>query len=301
MVKITQIEKIESKEKLNEIQFLIEKRTNILEIDIEPLNSEELLNKFVISQSDKNSQIYMDNSYKVNIDLNDYDVGLYLFFVKCVELASEKIESKINSNSNLKKLLGNTINLWNFSICDKIMFEYPFTLGDVIFIPLEVLLMYKNTNDLYEMAKIIVHEKIHVGQRFNLNVWNNYVVNNLNINSEKWLLINKTDIIFDIIESEISNPNSNLINTFNERFITNPDAFYPEFKYIQKNTNSTKTENIYYGHYVQDKISKQIKIKFFILNISDKKLEKTIDIVYGQEHPFETYAYQFADEIFFSP
>lgn len=298
MVKITNIEKIESEEKLNELQLIIEKKTNILEIDIEPINSEKILNDFVISQSNKNSCVYTDKSYKVNICLDELDIELYLFFIKCVEIASEKLESKINSDSNLKLLLGNTFGQWNFSICDKIMFGLPFTLHNIVFVPIDVLTMYKNTNDFYGMAKIIVHEKIHVGQRFNLNIWNNYVVNTPNINSEKWFLIKKNDIIFDIIDSEISNPNSNLINTFNERFITNPDAFYPEFKYVQKNTNSTQIENIYYGHYVQDKISKQIKMKFFILNIPEKKLEKTIDIVYGQEHPFESYAYQFADEIF---
>ena len=88
----------------------------------------------------------------------------------------------------------------------------------------------------------------------------------------------------------VKNNKINLANT-NEEFISNPDSFYENFKYIYK-----IDDFLYYGHYVYNYDIKKINIKYFELDINNKILKKT-NKTFDQEHPYETYAYTISEEI----
>ena len=252
------------------------------------------------------SDVYVKHNYKVNIDLVEEDFDTYLYFIECVEKASDKIDFFIKEyekkypekyeKENISKLFGD-INIWNFSICKGIMFELPFTLGNIIFIPLEYIegTMYGNSNNL---INTIIHEKIHISQRelvlTNIFVWDNYI----QLNEPRWKKITNKNKVFDIINEEILN--STLLE-YSEQYITNPDSFYSDFKYLLK-----LNENLYYGHYVYNTLSKRLEKRFFLVDIEhnrlvdiydDEQIDTMCNIQDFEEHPYETFAYKIANDI----
>lgn len=240
-------------------------------------SSIDIFNNFI--QKQKN--IYVNNNYKINIDIVELDFELYLFFVDCIEKSYDYI---LNSKYNLE-LFGD-ISIWNFSIVRDIMFNFPFTLSNIIYMPIEYIKENFENKDYISLTRTIIHEKIHISQRSNEEFWNHYIINKDN----KWIRVNKFDKIFIIIETNIKNNKINLINT-NEEFISNPDSSYDNFKYIYRIDN-----NLYYGHYIYNYDIKKINIKYFELDINNKILKKTNKTL-DQEHPYETYAYILSDEI----
>lgn len=255
-------------------------------IDIEPINSIKLLKEFI--QSQPNSNIYLEPDYIVNIDIIEYDTQLYLFFIDCVELATDVLINKTKIDKEFYKLLDH-VHIWNFSICHGIMFNLPFTLGNIIYIPYKWIKKCQRNNDEKKLANTMIHEKLHVGQRLNEIVWTQYIFKN----SPEWKKINKTDIEYRIIESELAKPNY-ILGLGDEEFVTNPDCFYLKFKYVLVDN----VKNIqYYGHYVRNKKTKQMRIKFFIVNVLNKKLESSNVINNCEDHPYETFAYKIANEL----
>ena len=244
-------------------------------------NSIQYIN-FFISQHPNQYQIYMEPNYKFDIDIVEYDFELYLFFIDCVDKAFENISKK---NFSYQHLFGNIFN-WNISICQNIMFDFPFTLSDVIYIPLNYIIKCSKSNDKIAFITTLIHEKLHIGQRTNELVWEKFILEQDN----KWIKISNTNNIFQLIENNIyQNPN-NLINTTNEEFISNPDTFYPNFKYVYLDNGK-----LYYGHYVYNKVTKKINKNFFQIDIDGGKIF-SINKEFDQEHPYETYAYKISKE-----
>lgn len=231
------------------------------------------------------SDLYIGDNSKINIDLIDYDFELYLFFIDCVEKSYDHI-----SRSKYDLELFGDIGIWNFCIVQNVMFNFPFTLANIIYIPVGYIQDNFANKDYMSLSRTIVHEKIHLGQRYGEEIWSKFI-NRIDYN---WIKINNYDekfiIINNAITNTITNDKTNLLDS-NEEFISNPDSYYENFKYVYKNES-----NFYYGHYVYNSNTKKINVKYFELDIPYKKLKKTSKS-FEQEHPYETYAYAISEEI----
>ena len=238
-------------------------------------------NKFINNHLNL-KDIYINNNYKLNIDLVNNYFELYLFFVECIENSYDYI---LNGNYEYKELFGN-INTWNFCIFQNIMFNLPFTLDDIIYMPFDYIQENYINNDYKSLIRTIIHEKLHVGQRFNEVIWNKYI----NDKDSNWIKINFFDEQFKIIENNLKNNKTNLIND-NEEFISNPDTYYINFKYLYKMNNK-----LYYAHYIFNSDNKNIFIRYFELDIEKKILFKTNNN-FKEDHPYETFAYIISEKI----
>lgn len=275
---INNIEEIDRIE-LNRLISLTD--SNKIEINFEE-SSEMIFNNF-INENNNLKSIYVKNNNKVNIDIVEIDFELYLFFVECVEKAYNFINNK--NKSEYLELFGD-ITTWNFCIFENIMFDYPFTLSNIIYMPIQYIRDNLINNDYISLTKTIIHEKLHVGQRKNPFIWDQYIINKDN----NWIRINYSDEKFTFIENNIKNNKSLLIET-NEEFISNPDTYYNDFKYLYR-----IGDNLYWANYIYNSDLKKIKIKYFELDIPNKKLKKT-NKYFDQDHPYETYAYIISEEI----
>jgi hypothetical protein len=59
------------------------------------------------------------------------------------------------------------------------MWNLPFTLEDIIFIPISYIKSSYSNNSYQNFTKTMFHERIHISQRLNINKWNNYIQNNI--------------------------------------------------------------------------------------------------------------------------
>ena len=276
-------------EEINE--YLNNNLNTIIKINFDE-KSDKVFNDFILKNK-ISSDIYLKSNYKINIDLISENFKIYLFFINCVEKSIEKI-----SQSKYKSLFEPEY-IWNFSICDNIMFNYPFTMYDIIFFPITYI--YKcfyennvnienNVNNSIELIKTIIHEKLHINQRNNINLWENFI----KIKDNKWEKITKDNEIFKLIKNNI---NSNFFFIDNKldykyQFIINPDTDYDDFIYIYM-INDKK----YYGNFVFNKITKLIETKYFSIDLNNNKLKMCNNIL-EHEHPYEIYAYNIANEIY---
>ena len=246
-------------------------------------NSLELINIFL---KNNNKNIYLDNNYKININIEENNFDLFKFLIDCIEKAFNII---LKSSEKYQELFDN-IYLWNLSISENIFFNYPFTISNVIFIPIDYINICFNKNNIIEFIKTLIHEKLHIGQRYNEIIWEKYI----NEIDSKWTKINKQNELFNVIENNILN-NSNALISNQFQFISNPDTYYDNFKYIYNYHNK-----MYYGHYVYNKITKLINKKYFIINydkISNNYKILNTNKIFNEEHPYEVYAYKISEEL----
>jgi len=70
--------------------------------------------------------------------------------------------------------------LWKFAFNKDTKYEdgHPHTREDIIFININIIKNIKNTSDFYDFVKLLIHEKIHIYQRYNKNKLNNILRNN---------------------------------------------------------------------------------------------------------------------------
>lgn len=171
------------------------------------------------------------------------------------------------------------------------MWNLPFTLNDIIFIPINYIKLSYNNNSYRNFTKTIIHERIHISQRNNINVWNNYIKNN---DIDKWIMISTDNILFNFIK------NYNYYQLFNNINIINPDSFYEDFIYLYKYNNE-----LYYGLFILDNNQLLTSLQesspgikwLKIININnDFYFEKTNLDINNTEHPFEHYAYKLSDD-----
>jgi hypothetical protein len=236
--------------------------------------------------NDINERIYLNNSnnlsscnYFINIKNEQYS-HLYSFLLKCID-QSTKILSQQHSLFILK-LFSNKNSEWNFCIFNDIMFNLPFTLSNIIFIPINYLTMSYSNNSNVKFSNTLIHEKIHIFQRFNLNKW----INIINLSFKNWILIKHNTLIYNY-----------LINyDFKKIGITrilNPDVTY-DFLYLYV------IENKYYYGFFSLNNSNNIKIIWFCLNNLNKQFNLTLSNnsnLPTEEHPFEMFAYKFSNHL----
>lgn len=282
------IEEITQMEQISEIDLFENKPKIIINFK---KSSENILYDF-INKNPEQINIYIGNNHKINIDIIDMNFELYLFFLECVDKSVDSILNTVTKNTDIENLfkLNNYLYNWNFCIFQNIMFNYPFTLSDVIFIPINYLMENFQNKNIQNIARTIIHEKIHIIQRYNEKYWEYFI----SIKDKNWIKLNNSDIRFQIIKNNVTNKNTiNTINLINsdEEFINNPDTYYDNFKYIYKING-----DFYYGHYVYNKIKKNIYIKYFKLDLDKKKLFTT-NFKFQEDHPYEKYAYELSEII----
>lgn len=249
-----------------------------LNINFDDNECKKQINTFL--QNNKNTKnYYLLNNYIISIDLVDKDFEMYLWLIDCIYQACVKI---INSTKYIK--LFENLSKWNISVCDNIMFNFPFTLSDIIYLPISYIKLCYYTNDTTKFVNTLIHEKIHLGQRANEQEWENFI----NANSQNWIKIKSDNTMFHLINQLINDKN---FNNNEYCFISNPDTFYSNFKYIYLDKNK-----YYYGQYMINKKTQHIEKKYFQFNTENKIFEPIIKEL-EEEHPYEVYAYKIADEL----
>lgn len=221
-------------------------------------------------------------SYQVNLLEDEKNVDIYIWFVNCIDKANDIINSKINKY--IKEFDKNS-NIWNISICKNIMFNYPFTLNEIIFFPINYVVETFKSGANKKIINTLIHEKIHISQRYNELIWEKFI----NEKDPRWIKISFNSSIFNMIENSILKFNKN--NKY-EKLINNPDTFYKNFKYIYKDDKN----KFFYGQYVFNDKTKNIKKKFFTIDM-EKKILSDSKKELEEEHPYELYAYKIADEL----
>ena len=248
---------------------------------------DKMLQKFM-----SNVELSRQHEYIGSLTIDGYnifnDLPMYTMLLDATNLANN-----IMTNSNIPILNSNKelLNVWKIFIVDNVMWNLPFTLEDVIFIPLKQMKKNLDFDSYYDLTRTLIHERIHVLQRLNSKEWIDYVY----YKNKKWILV------------EFNTPLFNFLNDYNVNKlmewmqVINPDTVYSNFKYVYK-----MNEKLYYGVLYLNE-DKNIKIQWF--QIHDKKnqqydkenfsfyLEKLDKEILDYEHPFEEYAYKISEEL----
>ena len=197
----------------------------------------------------------------------------------------------IKSDMSILKPNNSLLNVWKIFVVDNIMWNLPFTLEQVIFIPLKQMQRNLDFDSYYDLSRTLIHERIHVLQRLNPQDWIDYIY----YKNKNWQLVEFNTPLFNFLNDyKINKLMDNMI-------IINPDTVYTKFKYVLK-----KDGKLYYGVLFLNS-DKDVKIQWF--KIHDKKneqydkenysfyLEKLEKGVYNYEHPFEEYAYKISEDL----
>jgi hypothetical protein len=252
-----------------------------------------LLYDFFKNIGDSDLKIYFMNKDIKTRNFNEYIVNKITN--EQLEFLKENIKFSVNCLKKINPILNNINsnldnNLWKLCIFKDMFFNLPFTLQDVIFIPISYIessmkkdniidYIFNNTDYINKnFSKTLVHEKIHLLQRYNENLWNDYITKNT-----KWSIIKKKIFI-----------NCSLIN--NNKIIYNPDTFYVD-NYFFYNDD----KNRYYGMMLFDSKNEIQNIWFEVVELEDKiNLYPSSKSISKYEHPFEELAYIMAFELIYN-
>lgn len=252
-----------------------------------PENVDTVLQKFMT-----NVELSRQHEYVGSLRIDGYnifnDLPMYNMLLNATHLAN-----KIMTESNIPILNSNKelLNVWKIFIVDNIMWNLPFTLEDIIFIPLNKMKKSLDIDSYYEISRTLIHERIHVLQRLNPKEWIDYIY----YKNKKWVLVEFNTPLFNFINDYNINKLMDLM------VVINPDTVYYDFKYVYKIENQ-----LYYGilYLNPDKV---IQVQWF--KIHDKKntqydkenisfyFEKLDKVILDYEHPFEEYAYRISEEL----
>jgi hypothetical protein len=245
------------------------------------INILDKFNEFIIKFIDN-----LDNNIKfhygnyINNKINIFDEKLYRlynFLIKCIKRANDTMNYIYNTKYNI--ILNKNTNIWNIYIFTNMFFNLPFTLNNVIYIPFNFLNNSFISNNITSFTKTLIHEKIHVLQRANVNLWITYI----KINYPHWIIIHKSDPLFDKLSIK------NLSNYTNKILIVNPDIDY-DFKYIYHKNNK-----YYYSIFHLNNGSIKIICFEIIKKNNDIVFEVLLNNNNEYDHPFEFLAYQMSD------
>lgn len=251
-----------------------------------PSNVDRMLADFL-----SNVELSLQHKYVGSVNITSYnlfnDIELYNILLKATYYAN-----KIIDNSGLK-ILSNNSKVWKIFVYTNMMWNLPFTLEDVIFIPFELLdncRLIKN-NNYYSLIKTLIHERIHVMQRHNVDGWVDYIY----VQNKNWIKVNKGTPLFTFLNSY------DIDKLMEFMIVKNPDTIYSDFKYVYNYKNK-----LYYGILYLNEL-RNIDIQWFqineIINTQFDKnnlefsLEKSDRFIQSQEHPFEIYAYKLSEEL----
>jgi hypothetical protein len=216
------------------------------------------------------------------------DLPMYTMILDATKLANDIITVSKNEILNSNK---DFLNVWKIFVVDNLMWNLPFTLEDVIFIPVKLVKENLDLDSYYDLSRTLIHERIHVLQRANTQEWIDYVY----YQDKKWILIKKDTPLFNFLDLYDINKLMNYMR------VINPDTLYLDFKYGYKLDNK-----LYYGVLYLNP-DKKIKVQWFIINEKnntqyDKEnisfyLEPIDREILPYEHPFELYAYKISEEL----
>ena len=215
-----------------------------------------------------------NNNYKIDIFTNE-NHQYYTYLVESINSANKIMNNVYNDKYNS---LNKNTNIWNIYVYDNIFFNLPFTLSDIIYLPIKYIISSCKLKSTNGFVKTLVHEKLHVLQRQNNNIWFDYIRNNEN----NWKLITDNALI-----NKLKNIN------LSKDIISNPDTEY-DFKYVYQ-----KDDEIYYGTmiYDNDKV-KVVWIKIINFYSNEQKYNyEIVDNLNLSEHPFEVLAYKISDDL----
>ena len=200
-----------------------------------------------------------DNNNINNCVYNNLNERIINKIVECIGIAQYFLDREL-SKENRELLIDN----YEWKICvgkDGFMFDYPFTLEDVIFLPMS----YINESDIKMLSKTLFHEYIHISQRKIPGKWDKHIDN-----------VSKTK--YNINWKKIKNiKHSNL----NDVIIWNPDTYYNDNFVIEN-------DDIYYKGYLILGDDNKFQTKWF--EFDGNKFIPTKSI-YKYEHPYEMLAY----------
>jgi hypothetical protein len=275
-----QLSQVFNKYEISKIDFK-EKLTIVL-----PNNVNEMLFNF-LSNIDQSLQ----HKYVGSVNINQYniynDIEAYNILLDATHYAN-----KIINESGMKILSSNT-NIWKIFIYTNMMWDLPFTLEDVIFLPFNIIEQCKEqfNNNNFSLITTLIHEKIHVLQRSNVNEWINYIY----IMDKNWIKYDDNTNLFKFLNSY------DIDKLIEFMIVKNPDVIYNNFKYVYKHKN-----RLYYAILYLNK-DNYINTQWFLINeinneTYDKQnvsftLEKSEEFILPHEHPFEIYAYKIANEL----
>ena len=207
----------------------------------------------------QNSNLY--NKYSlVDSIYHEINNKILLYMTENIEIADDIINKELN-----KKLI---LDNFSWKICltkEDFLFNNPFTLDDIIFIPFGYI--NKNIKNRKELVKTLIHEYIHVSQRLNNNIWNNYI----NENNKNWIMLD-----YKI--------NDNLIN---DNYILNPDTYENNKSFLYN-----KDEKLYYGRF---EYHNGLGICWY--EYIDNKFIRTNNNIHKYEHPYEEMAYVLSNNL----
>jgi len=248
---------------------------------------DKILQKFM-----ENVELSNQHEYVGSLTLDRYNLfnnlPMYNMLLNATNLSNEIM---IKSNMSILNSNKDLLNVWKIFVVDNLMWNLPFTLEQVIFIPLKQMKKNLDIESYYDLSRTLIHERIHVLQRLNPQEWIDYIY----YKNKNWQLVEFNTPLFNFLNDyKINKLMDNMI-------IINPDTVFNNFKYVLK-----KDGNLYYGVLFLNS-DKDIKIQWF--KIHDKKneqydkenysfyLEKLEKSVYNYEHPFEEYAYKISEEL----
>lgn len=275
-----EIIEINSKDELpDEIKLkLVENNLNIIFDE----KSYICIENFLINNN-KIKEYYVNKYSKIYIDLFETNLDIYFFLIECIYKAYDIIN---NCESADEKILFGNINEWIISICMNIMFEYPFTLDKVIFLPYNYIKECFISSNKLKLIETLIHEKLHIGQRYGEKIWEDFI----NKKDSNWKKIKDNNSLYKIINNFLEDEDKSLLKN-DLIFISNPDTWYKDFKYLYQISN-----NLYYGHYVYNIKTKLLKKKYYLIDIQNNIFIETNEIL-DEEHPYETYAYAIAKKL----
>jgi hypothetical protein len=220
----------------------------------------------------------IDEFYNFNDHIKKIDNSLENFLSLNITYCCECLKKLKDIDENLYN--GNLFPYliqWKISVISNCFFNLPFTLQDVIFIPYSYIKESKNISDQInkKFSQTLIHEKIHIIQRYNQIQWNNYIETNTN-----WI-ISQSD-------------NIDQYSLIKNKKILNPDTYYPYNFLLGVNKNSC----FYSGSMYVD-LSNKVKILWCkVLHNKNNNLLYPIDYSINKyEHPYEELAYEFSKKL----
>ncbi len=228
-------------------------------IEINIINDVTHINNIFLEDVPKNKfKYYNVSNFSENITQSQLE-----YLQKCATTANIKLNNLPLKFHNKNVKLNN---IWNFCINKpNTMFDYPYTLNDIIFLP-DWVLNYK------QLIEILVHERIHIIQRYNYEQWFNIISEETQWKKLEYCYLDK------YIDSLVY-PNV---------IIKNPDTYY-YFSY----------DNCI-AFFVFNVVKNKLILQWFRIeqNKNLTKIDDNLPIIcennkFNIEHPFEYYAYYY--------
>ena len=212
-------------------------------------------NKFKENIPFKRIKYYNINNHRMLISNNQKN-----YIIKCVNIAHNVLLNLPHTLLNNNKKLDT--NNWNFFINKNgVMFNLPYTLDNIIYLPISII----NSKNL---ITTLIHERIHIYQRYNIDIWFNYIQQNTN-----W---------------------KKLEYCYYDGYIDT--LIYPNFVIKNPDTIGNFSYKNYFACFIYNVEIKKILIQWFRIE-ENNKLKKVNCIIFDYEHPFEEFAYYYQNTL----